>query len=138
MYIFLNMNRLVEQVLPYYDILRPIVPNSRIASLILGLTEVQATLLLLLGIVTSAYAWFYGRLLWRVQNKIMYLKYILSIVEFQAMVMAPLLWISTVVLTCGLSLLIPLPCVVFYVALLPYYMRIHCEILLDMNLRGEA
>lgn len=138
MYIFLNLHRLVEKALPYYDILRPIVPNSRIASLILGLTEVQIVLLVLLGAVTAAYSWFYGRLLWRVQNKKMYFKYILCILEFQGMVMSPLLWISTMLLTGGLSLLVPLPCVVFYVALLPYYMRIHCEILHDMNLRGEA
>lgn len=137
-YILFNYNRLIENALPYYDVLKPVVPNSRVLSLILGLTEVQLALLGLLGIVIAVYASFYGGLIWHVQNKKMYLKYIFSLLEFQGMTMSPLLWLSTVFLTCGLSLLLPLPCVVFFVALLPYYMRIHCEILNDMNVRGEA
>lgn len=137
-YILLNINRLLEKALPYYDVLWPIVPNSHVATLILGLTEVQVVLLALLSVVTVAYLWMYGLLLWRVQNKWMYFRYVLSILEFEKTIMTPLLWLSTTILILGLSLLLPIPCVGFYVALLPYYMRIHCEILHDMNMRGEA
>ena len=148
LYILLNINRLIERALPDLEPrLRPIIdpsslqlvlPNSRVASLILELTEVQIVLLVVLGIVTAAYARFYGQLVWRVQNKKMYFKYFFSPFELERTIVPPLLWLSLTIIIFVLSILIPFPCVVFYVALLPYYMRIHCEILHDMNRRGEA
>jgi len=137
-YLMFHMKRLMETAVPYYDVLHPVLPNSHILSRVMGLGEVQLIVAGLLAIVTIAYGAFYTRLLARVRNKWMYATYIFSMDDTERVLLTPFLWLTLLGFTGFLAVLFPLPCISFYVALLPYYMRVHCEILNDMNARGES
>lgn len=137
-YLLMNMNRLVDTAIPYYDVLQPVLPNSHLLARVLGLGEVQLVVACLLALVTAVYGAFYAQLLARVRNKWLYMKYVFSMDDTERVLMTPFLWLTLLGFSGFLAVLFPLPCISFYVALLPYYMRVHCEILNDMNVRGES